>query len=191
MRVRGRYPYKPDFADRPIKLPILWQEWITDVPGGDGGGNEERGDEAYNDRMEENEEEGVDADDAKADDLSSTLTQPNQSGAQYSNKNIADNSFQPNTHTTSSFFRRPQLVRHPISSRPDSGAVDNLQENDKPTTITFKNPMTNPAELEAVMYSARQQPNWKAAMMEGESWEGTAEENIEKYQQIMSSSDTA
>jgi hypothetical protein len=36
-------------------------------------------------------------------------------------------------------------------------------------------------ELEAVLHFTCQQPNWKAAVIEGESWEGTAEENIVKY----------
>src|SRR5262245_48287238 len=34
MRVRGRYPYVPEFEDRPIKLPFEWQSWITDAPHG-------------------------------------------------------------------------------------------------------------------------------------------------------------
>lgn len=55
----------------------------------------------------------------------------------------------------------------------------------KQATVTFSNPFTNPPELEAIMRSSREQPNWKAAEMEGESWEGTAEENVEKYQRIM------
>jgi len=36
MRVRGHWPYLPYYADRPISLPIKWQEWIVDGPGDDG-----------------------------------------------------------------------------------------------------------------------------------------------------------
>ena len=32
MRVRGRYPYIPDYADRPIGVPPKWQRWITNAP---------------------------------------------------------------------------------------------------------------------------------------------------------------
>lgn len=53
------------------------------------------------------------------------------------------------------------------------------------SSITFRDPISNPAELEAVIRSSRQQPNWKAAQIEGQSWEGTAEANIKKFQRIM------
>jgi len=44
----------------------------------------------------------------------------------------------------------------------------------------FTNPMTNPPKLEAVIHSTHQQPNWKAAVIEGESWEDTVEDTVEK-----------
>jgi hypothetical protein len=113
MRTRGRYPYQPAFADRPIELPIPWQTWITDAPGG-----------------------------------------------------------------------------HDGEATADTGPAGDIHEGQKPTTITFTNPMTNPSELEAVIRSARQQPNWKAAVIEGESWEDTAEENIAKYRRVMLLPDT-
>jgi hypothetical protein len=46
-------------------------------------------------------------------------------------------------------------------------------------TITLTNPFANRAELEALRRSFAEQPNLKAAT---ESWEGTAEENIKKWQ---------
>ena len=58
-----------------------------------------------------------------------------------------------------------------------------VPKNEKPTTIIFRDPIANPSELEAVISSSCQQPNWKAAQMEGQ-WEGTAETNIKKYQSI-------
>jgi hypothetical protein len=147
MRTRGRYPYQPDFADRPIELPIPWQIWMTDTPGGD-----------------------------------------------------TDRNHQSNAHSSSLLLGRPQLVGHQhipnsISMPPNqdatTGPAGNLHESKKPTTITFTNPITNPSELEAVMRSARQEPNWKAAVIEGQSWEGTAEENIAKYRRVMPPPDTA
>ena len=61
----------------------------------------------------------------------------------------------------------------------------------KPTTITLTmDPITNLSELEAVIRSARQQPNWKVTVIKGESWEGTAEEDIAKYQRVMPLPDT-
>jgi hypothetical protein len=42
------------------------------------------------------------------------------------------------------------------------------------------NPFTNPASLEALKKSFAKQPNWKAAVMEGTTWEGNAGENATK-----------
>lgn len=61
----------------------------------------------------------------------------------------------------------------------------NQQLPSAPLLLTLKDTIANPSELEAVMRSSRQQPNWKAAQIEGKSWEGTAEANISKYQRIM------
>jgi hypothetical protein len=36
--------------------------------------------------------------------------------------------------------------------------------------------------------SFSQQPNWKAAVVEGETWEGTAEDNIEKWVKLVGGS---
>ena len=48
MRVRGRYPYILDYADRAISVPLKWQRWITDAPddgnGGVGGSSGDSGD---------------------------------------------------------------------------------------------------------------------------------------------------
>jgi hypothetical protein len=134
MRVCGCWPYLPYFADRPIGLPIQWQDWIVE--------------------KEESE------DNEMGDDLSltSTLLKAGQSGC---DSNIT------------------------MCARPVQVTSNTVPKNKNPTTITFSNPIANPSELEAVMCSARQEPNWKAAQIEGESWEGTAEANILKYQKIM------
>jgi hypothetical protein len=75
------------------------------------------------------------------------------------------------------------------SGEQDSDTTRNLHKKKKRTTITFRDPITNPSELEAIMRSARQQPSWKAAVIEGESWEGTAEENTAKYLQLLPPAD--
>ena len=61
-----------------------------------------------------------------------------------------------------------------------TGPAGDLHEGQKLTTIMFTNPMTNPPKLEAVIHSTHQQPNWKAAVIEGESWEDTVEDTVEK-----------
>jgi len=186
-RTRGRYPYRPAFADRPIKLPIPWQTWITDAPGGDGGGGADDGHHA----MEKDQDDTT-------NNLSSTvvLKHPSQIGGQ-GNHDTVNSNIQSNAHSSSSLLGRPQLVRHQHQDRyiqdatTDTGPASKRHKSEKKPTITFIDPMANPSELEAIMRSARQQPNWKAAVIEGESWEGTAEENIVKYRQVMPPPDTA
>ncbi|KIM39621.1 hypothetical protein M413DRAFT_29320 [Hebeloma cylindrosporum] len=55
----------------------------------------------------------------------------------------------------------------------------------KTFTMTPTNPFANPVELKALKDSFAEQPNWKAAVVEGETWEGTGEENIKKYQEAV------
>ena len=161
MRVRGLWPYLPYYADRPITLPIQWQEWI-DAPGGDGGdGGDGRGGGSDGDGGAESE------DDEMGSDLSlTTVLKTGQSGC---DSNII-------------FRQQQQLPPIPLLLGSHARPVTS---NKNPSIITFRDPIANPSEFEAVMRSARQQPNWKAAQIEGESWEGTAEENISKYQKIM------
>jgi hypothetical protein len=60
-----------------------------------------------------------------------------------------------------------------------------------PLTFTPTNPFANPAELQAMKRSFVEQPNWKAAMVEGESWEGSAEENIAKWRGLVGESSSS
>ncbi len=46
------------------------------------------------------------------------------------------------------------------------------------------NPFTNPASLKALKKSFAKQPNWKAAVMEGTTWEGNADENAAKWRKL-------
>ena len=43
------------------------------------------------------------------------------------------------------------------------------------------NPFTDPTALQALKESFAEQPNWKAAVMEGTTWEGSADENAAKW----------
>ena len=56
----------------------------------------------------------------------------------------------------------------------------------QPKTFTPTNPFSNPTELQAMKDSFAKQPNWKSAVIEGETWEGTAEENVNKWRGLMS-----
>jgi hypothetical protein len=47
------------------------------------------------------------------------------------------------------------------------------------------NPFANRIELEALRRSFAEEPNWKAAVVEGETWEGTTEENVEKWRELV------
>jgi len=126
---------------------------------------------------------------AMPNDLSSTivLKHPSQPGEWEDDHNTADRNLQSNAHSSSLLLGCHQLVRHQHQYRhiqdatADTGPAGDLHEGQKLTTIMFTNPMTNPPKLEAVIHSAHQQPNWKAAVIEGESWEDTVEENIVKY----------
>lgn len=51
--------------------------------------------------------------------------------------------------------------------------------------MMMTNLFNDPVELERIRYLATQQPNWKATEIEGQTWEGTAEENLIKYQRIV------
>jgi len=38
--------------------------------------------------------------------------------------------------------------------------------------------------IEAILTATLEMPSWKACELEGTSWDGTAEENIEKYRKL-------
>ena len=46
------------------------------------------------------------------------------------------------------------------------------------------NPFANPASLKALKRSFAEQPNWKAAVREGTTWEGNADENAAKWRKL-------
>ena len=46
------------------------------------------------------------------------------------------------------------------------------------------NPFTDPAALQALKEFFAEQPNWKAAVREGTTWEGSADENAAKWRKL-------
>jgi hypothetical protein len=103
MRVRGRYTYIPEYADRPISVPPKWRCWITDAPDdGNGGVGESSRDSGY-ESSGDSGDGGYDKEDDgeyAGDDLSATvvLTRSRQSDTQGGHDNSAENSFQVNAH---------------------------------------------------------------------------------------------
>jgi len=64
------------------------------------------------------------------------------------------------------------------------GSPKAVRSTSPPQMLIFTNPFANVVELEALKRDFAQQPNWKASLVEGESWEGTAEENIAKWKNL-------
>ena len=53
----------------------------------------------------------------------------------------------------------------------------NTTTQQQPQTFTLSDPFANPAELQVMKCSFAQQPNWKVAVVEGKTWEGSAEDS--------------
>jgi len=51
--------------------------------------------------------------------------------------------------------------------------------------LDLRNPFEHPELLESMRRQWQQLPNWKAATIEGLTWEGTAEENAKKYADLV------
>jgi hypothetical protein len=144
MRVRGRWPFRPD---RPISLPIKWQRWIH-YPADDD-------DDDHN-----NNEQHRSPDPAK----------------EVATRDIP-----------SAVMRMPPLLTAHQPLNEDTSFSANAATRQEPT-FTPTNLFANPAKLRAMKSSFSQQPNWKAAVVEGETWEGTAEDNVEKWRTLVGSS---
>ena len=159
MRVRGRWPFR---TDRPITVPINWQGHFPapdDDDDGDGDGHDDHNNNNNNNKHPGNPDPERGNDAANHDILPSTVmrTPPLPTLDSGLNRDLnEDNSFSVNAATR----RQPQ-------------------------TFTPTNLFANPAELRAMKHSFSQQPNWKAAVVEGETWEGSAEENIAKWGRLV------
>ena len=120
--------------------------------------------------------------DTGTSDLSKTvfLKRPNHTREREGDTNISES----NAHTSGS-TPNPVFNQDPTTTNTD---IDTTHETTS-GAIIFRDPMANPSDFEELMRSSRQQPNWKATVIEGESWEGSAEENIAKYQRVMRDTD--
>jgi len=147
----------PFRANRSILLPIKWQAWILRAANDDNDNNGNGNDEQH------------DAHDA-------ALAGSNDATSR--NALLPVTQIPPPAFTSNTRFDH----QHPNDNNPFSvGAATRLH----PQMFTPTNPFANPAELRDLKRSFAQQPNWKAALVEGESWEGSAEENIAKWRGLV------
>jgi hypothetical protein len=69
----------------------------------------------------------------------------------------------------------------PWGDLPDSSHTSHITRR----MVTLCNLFANPIELDALRCSFAEEPNWKAMVVEDETWEGTTEENVEKWQGLV------
>ena len=70
----------------------------------------------------------------------------------------------------------------------EDGLSTNAATQQQSQTFTPTNLFANPGKLRSIKHSFSQQPNWKAVIVEGETWEGTAEDNMEKWRGLVGGS---
>ncbi len=154
MRVRGYWPLR---EDRGIPLPIPWVDWLTDDDDDDG-----------DDR--DRDDGGGDAGDGDGDNGDGGgrggRSGQGSRGGQVSHGRGGNGH---NNETSGRLLRS----RGPVPGSSASGKV-----------FIPSNPFTNPASLKALKQSFVKQPNWKAAVMEGTTWEGNADENAAKWHKL-------
>jgi HNH endonuclease len=169
MRVRGHHPL---CEDRPRTFPIQWQSWIPDNEWVD---DDDVGSDGEGDGDDSHEGDG-DGDDSNEDDGDGHSNTGNNNG-HLRRTNTVRNRQQAAVSSSS-----PQRLglRYDLSPKTPRNA-------DLPKTIILTNPFANPSQLESLKRNFSQQPNWTASLIEGESWEGTAEENIMKWRNITDS----
>jgi hypothetical protein len=78
------------------------------------------------------------------------------------------------------------------TGRPSGGSGGAASSTSKPPStgtdqqyLVLGNPFQDPELLESMRRQWQQLPNWKAATVEGLTWEGTAEENAKKYADLV------
>ena len=75
--------------------------------------------------------------------------------------------------------------------RPDGSGGTASSSSQPPSTginqqyLVLSNPFQDPELLESMWHQWQQLPNWKSAIVEGLTWEGTAEENARKYANLV------
>jgi len=158
MRVRGYWPFA---EDREILLPVPWQPWIQS-------------------NLPEQHEDGASDDEDSREDGDEDGDMHKNYGPT-SDMMIVPSSSAHNPHTTAAYPQYKSLHHNTVSAEHPGTMTIPRQ------TLTMTNPFANPAALEALKHSFAEQPNWKAAVVEGESWEGTAEANIQKWRGLVGS----
>ncbi|KAF9069827.1 hypothetical protein BDP27DRAFT_1324666 [Rhodocollybia butyracea] len=89
-----------------------------------------------------------------------------------------------------------QLLLIQIMGGAESGSRSGETATDSPEGpgqqyLLFSNPFQDPGLLRSMSTQWQQLPSWKAANIEGQSWEGTSEENIQRYKATVGISDTS
>ncbi len=155
MRVRGYWPLR---EDRAIPLPIRLVDWLTADDDDDNNGDDRDSDDGAGG--------GGDGDGDNGDGGG----RGGHGGQVSRGRGERGGRGRGCSNETS---RRLLRSRGPVPGSSASGKV-----------FIPSNPFTNPASLKALKKSFAKQPNWKAAVMEGTTWEGNADENAAKWRKL-------
>ena len=154
MRVRGYHPLR---EDRAIPLPIRWVDWLTIDDDDDNDGRDRDSDDGAG---------GGGDDGGKNGDGGGGGRHGGQVGR---GRERGGRGHGSNNETSG---------RLPRSRGPVPGSSASRK------VFIPSNPFTNPASLKALKKSFAEQPNWKAAVREGTTWEGNADENAAKWRKL-------
>ena len=158
MRVRGYHPLR---EDRVIPLPIRWVDWLTiDDDDDDDDGDDRDSDDGAGG--------GGDGDGNNGDGGGGGGG--GRHGGQVGRGREQGGCGRGGNNETSGCLHRSH---GPVPGSSASGKV-----------FIPSNPFTNPASLKALKKSFAEQPNWKAAVREGTTWEGNADENAAKWRKL-------
>jgi len=148
--------YWPLREDRAIPLPIPWVDWLTDDD-----------DEGGDDRDSDNRGGDGDGDNGDGGGRGGRGGQVSRGRGGRGGRGRGGN--RHDNETSGRLLRS----HGPVPGSSASGKV-----------FIPSNPFTNPASLKALKQSFAKQPNWKAAVMEGTTWEGNADENSAKWRKL-------
>ena len=164
MRVRGYWPLR---EDRAIRLPIRRVDWLTTDDDDDDDGDDRDSDDGGGDGGDGDGDNGDGGGRGGRGGQGSRGGQVSHGHGGRGGRGRGGNGH--NNETSGRLLRS----RGPVPGSSASGKV-----------FIPSNPFTNPASLKALKKSFAKQPNWKAAVMEGTSWEGNADENAAKWRKL-------
>ena len=159
MRVRG---YHPLSEDRAIPLPIRWVDWLTTDDDDDDDGDDRDGGDGAGDGGDGGDGDGNNGDGGRGGKHGGQVSRGRKRGGRGRGGNNETSGRPPSLRS-----------RGPVPGSSASGKV-----------FIPSNPFTNPASLKALKKSFAEQPNWKAAVREGTTWEGNADENAAKWRKL-------